>query len=166
MAKPEKNSPPAVAYGIKWHKLERPESWKPTAPGTELIGYYLGQSLRDGQYGQYNVALLTVPSGDGYSRPFTISGTTLISAIDAGQVKDGQLLRITFQGYGESARGHNYKKFDVYVGEGQLDEWVFALLFKRMETGDYPGEIEIPPGLCGLCEQPGHSMGDCPTEED
>ena len=162
MANPQQKN--SIAYGIKWHKLERPAPWKPTEPGTELVGYYLGQSLRDGQFGQYNVALLSVPSGDGYSRPFTISGTAVISKIDAGVVVIGQLLRVTFQGWKDLGKDRKYKQFDVYVGEGQLDDQTAALLFKRMEEGDY-GDGKIPQVFCGLCQQSGHSMANCPTEE-
>jgi hypothetical protein len=101
MSRPLLKSTEAVAYGVKWHKLERPEPWKPTEEGSEVVGYYLGTSLRDGLHGQYNVAMFAVPSGDGYSKPITVSGTTVISKIEAAQIEPGQLMRITFQGWGE-----------------------------------------------------------------
>lgn len=92
MSQPLRKGDPSVAYGVKWHKLERPGPWKPTEEGAELVGYYLGQSLRDGIHGQYYIALFAVPSGDSYSKPVTVSGTALLQRLMLAQQQEHERL--------------------------------------------------------------------------
>jgi hypothetical protein len=134
----------AVAYGVKWHKLSFPKPWKPDEDGEELIGYYLGQTTYDGQFGQYNVVMLAVPTGKGYSQPYTASGSALLRAIDGGQVERGQLVRVTFQGHKDLGDDRYMKRFDVYIGEGgHLDDQTAELLYDRLVNGDY-GDGKVP----------------------
>lgn len=147
----------AVAHGVKWHKLSHPKTWKPTEAGEEIVGYYLGQSVRDGQYSQYVVVLLAVPTGHGFTQPYVVSGTALISAIDAGQVEEGYLIRIVFGGMKDLGNGKNLKLFEVYVGEGELDEGIAADLFATIKT--HTGKTEP---RCSVCHQTGHNRRTCP----
>lgn len=137
MAKPRQKNNAAVAYGVTWHKLNFPKPWKPEEPGAELVGYYLGQTHYTGQFGQYRVVLLAVPTGQGYSQPYTISGTAILRAIDGGQVAQGQLLRVTFRGIKNLGDDRHLKQFDVFVGDGQIDDAVANLLYRRLLEEEY-----------------------------
>lgn len=145
----------AVAYGVRWYKLNRPKTWSPKNPEEEIVGYYLGQSLRDGQFGQYTVVMLAVPTGKGFTQPYTISGTTLISAIDGAQIEEGQLVRIVYQGIKELGDDKRMKLFDVYVGEAMLDETIAADLFDNLQSKD-----DKRP-RCSICNGIGHNRRTC-----
>jgi hypothetical protein len=155
-----------IAYGVKWRKLERPKTWKPTEAGSDLMGYYLGQSVRDGRFGQYTVALFAVPTGHGFTQPYVVSGTSLISALDGGQVGKGSLVRVTYQGTKPLQDNRTVKLFDVYVGEGHLDEQTAATMFERIEAGDTPTDDEpSTERKCGICRAPGHNRSTCPERK-
>lgn len=117
----EPNRPPVE---VTWVKLQRPKNWRPKV-GAELVGYYLGQTYRNGKYGQYKVATISVP-GEPSSQAFTVSGTTVIQALDTADVQQGQLVRVVFNGYKELKPRHDEDKvrkmklFDVYAAAEQL----------------------------------------------
>jgi hypothetical protein len=106
---------------IAWRKLEHPKPWRPSVPEEELVGHYLGQSVRQGSYGEYTVALIGVLDADGSTgMPYIVSGAALINAIDGGNVQVGALLRVVYGGLMELAGGRKMKMFEVFVGEGVL----------------------------------------------
>lgn len=149
----------AVAYGVKWHRLNRPKWWKAAEAGDEIIGYYLGQSLRDGKFGQYTVVMLAVPTGQGFTQPYTISGTALISAIDGAQVEEGSLIRIVYQGIKDLDDDRHMKLFDVYLGEAMLDEGIAADLFNNLQSDP------MQQRRCSHCHQTGHNRRTCPEAD-
>lgn len=105
----------AIHARYKWRAIQPPRKWQPTEPGSELTGFYGGKTLRDGPHGQYYVCLVHVP----LQGTFTASGTHLIQAVDAGMVPIGHPVRIVWQGYKETAAGHQMKVFEVMVAEGE-----------------------------------------------
>lgn len=113
-----------AATGIVWRKLERPKDWKPSEAGDELLGYYLGKTLRDGKWGQYEVAMLSVP-GTSNNQVWTVSGTQVIQAIEGGGAHKGALLRVVFGGWKdlepkEEGEPRRMKLFECFVGEGVI----------------------------------------------
>jgi len=128
---------------INWRRIERPKTWRPAA-GTTLVGYYIGKSVRDGKHGQYEVVIIGVPVGDGFSRPHMISGTQIVQAIDAGNVQPGNLVRVTFEGMQELKRKRDdgtpfeMKVFVVDVAEGSLSVEETAAYIRELN-----GEIEV-----------------------
>lgn len=104
---------------ILWNKLERPKNWKPEE-GQEIVGYYLGTSTRDGQYGQYKVVLIAVPKGDGFSKPVMISGCQVVQALDGSNVQQGAFIRISFVGMKDLGEGRSMKIMDVYEASGSI----------------------------------------------
>jgi hypothetical protein len=156
----------AVAHGVKWHKLNRPQPWNPTKPGAELVGYYLGQSIRTGVYGEYTIIMLAVPTGHGFTQPYTVSGVALINAIDGGLVEEGYLVRIVYQGVKDLDEERAVKLFDVYVGEGYLDERIAGELFNSIETKPRTKRKPRAKGRhCSVCGQPGHNKRTCPERD-
>lgn len=117
----ETPAPPKVATGdalrerFRWKKVAAPKPWKPTHNNDELVGYYGGQTLRDGQYGQYKVIILHVP---GEPQPFTVSGTRIIQLFDASLVGIGHAVRVQYLGMKDMGNGHTMKDFNVYIAEG------------------------------------------------
>lgn len=152
----------AVAHGVKWHKLNRPRAWVPSEPGAEIVGYYLGQSVREGRYGQYSTVMLAVPTGHGFTQPYTVSGVSLINAIDAGQIEEGYLIRIVFWGYKDLDEDRSVKLFNVYVGEGHLNERIAAELFVAMQTPDPKPKTKAR--HCRICGKEGHNSRTCPEK--
>lgn len=104
---------------IRWHKLERPRDWRPNA-GEDLAGYYIGKTMRNGPYGQYEVVLIAVPVDDGMSRPLMVSGVQILQAIDGSGIQPGKFIRVVFGGYEDITGGRQRKRFDVYAAEGSI----------------------------------------------
>jgi len=155
----------AVAHGIRWRKLNRPKRWQPKKPGTELVGHYLGQTLMDGKFGQYSVAMIAVPLGEGFSQPYTVSGTAVITSIDGSGLEEGQLLRLVYQGIKELSNGRKMKMFDVYAGEAILDETTALMLAAKMEEQEAETKAEAKVRRCGHCREPGHYRTRCPNKD-
>jgi len=105
---------------IRWKKLKSPKTWRPKNAGSELVGYYLGKTLKDGQWGQYYVVMVAVPGKDGFSAPYMASGSALIRALDGGQVEVGSFVRIVFGGMKDLGEDRYMKEFEVFVGEGTI----------------------------------------------
>lgn len=109
----------AVIDGIrdrfKWRQVVAPRAWLPEVVGQELIGYYGGRTLRQGQFGQYEVVLVHVPLDGCYM----LTGTRLIQLMDAAMAPIGHPVRIVWQGTKPTGRGHEMKMFDVMVAEGE-----------------------------------------------
>lgn len=106
---------------IIWRRLEHPKPWRPTLPGEELVGYYLGQTKRQGSYGEYTVALIGVIDAEGaVGTPRLVSGAALINALDGGMAQVGTLLRVVYGGVVEISGDRKMKAFEVFVGEGTL----------------------------------------------
>lgn len=103
---------------VKWRKIHAPKPWHPKERGEELIGYYVGRTLKSGRWGQYEVAVVAVP----YKGTYTVSGTALIQLLDSGMVGRGEAVRIQFLGMKELSSStenerREMKLFDLYVGE-------------------------------------------------
>lgn len=100
---------------MKWRKINAPTTWKPQ-PGEELIGYYGGRTLRDGQFGQYTVVIVAVP----YKGTYMISGTKLIQLFDSAMLARGEAVRVKFLGRKDIStedEKREMKEFELYVGE-------------------------------------------------
>lgn len=101
---------------IKWKKINRPRSWRPSRVGDELIGYYVGRTLRNGQWGQYEVITVVVPNHGA----FMVSGTQLIQLADVALLQYGMAVRIRFLGRKTINEDHEMKEFELYVSEAEL----------------------------------------------
>lgn len=104
---------------ITWQQLVRPALWQPDV-GDELVGYYIGRTVRHGKFGQYEVALIAVPVGDGLSHPRMVSGAALLQLLDGSSVATGRFVRIVFSGTKELKNGHKMKTFEVFAAEGSI----------------------------------------------
>lgn len=110
----------SILERYKWKKVLAPKTWLPKVPGTELVGFYAGRTMRQGSWGQYEVVLVLVPTKGAYM----ISGCQVIQLMDAAMVEAGHPVRIVYngtqelttQGVGESRR---MKLFEVFVAEGE-----------------------------------------------
>lgn len=100
---------------FKWRQVVAPRPWLPEAIGQELIGYYGGRTLRQGQWGQYEVVLVHVPLDGCY----TLSGTRIIQLLDASMCALGHPIRIVWQGTKPTSRNYDMKMYDVMVAEGE-----------------------------------------------
>ncbi len=101
---------------IQWRKVNRPRSWRPKNNGEELIGYYCGRTLRNGQWGQYEVVTVVTPN----SGALMVSGTHLIQLADVAMLKYGDAIRIKFLGVKPVGDGHEMKEFELYVSDTEL----------------------------------------------
>lgn len=99
---------------FRWRKVTAPRPWNPTEVGQELIGYYGGRTLRQGQHGQYEVVIVHVPMDGAY----TLTGVRIIQLLDASMAGIGHPVRIVWQGLHETAAGHKMKMYDVLVADG------------------------------------------------
>lgn len=98
-------------YG--WRKVEAPQAWRPQDLGDELIGYYGGRTVRQGQYGQYEVVLIHVP----YKGAFTITGSQLIRLIDAACITVTHPIRVQWLGSRPTVNGKTEKQFSLMVAD-------------------------------------------------
>ncbi len=101
---------------MKWRKVKRPKSWRPKYDGEELIGYYVGRTLKNGQYGQYEVVTVVTPDHGTYM----VSGTQLIQLADVAMLKYGAAVRIKFIGMKPVGESHTMKEFELYVSDSEL----------------------------------------------
>lgn len=99
---------------IKWRKIKRPKSWRPKEANEELIGYYVGRTLKNGQWGQYEV--ITVVTDDG---TFMVNGTQLIQLADVAMLEYGAAIRIKFLGMKKTGGDHEMKEFELYVNDAE-----------------------------------------------
>lgn len=118
------NEKPREVFGdihsrYEWKKVQAPHTWKPSAIGEELAGFYGGKTIRTGRYGQYEVALVHIPRRG----TFMVTGTRALQLIDAANINVGWPIRIVWQGRkdcGTTDDGEvkQMKLVDVYVAEG------------------------------------------------
>jgi hypothetical protein len=134
---------------ITWREVTPPKTWQPK-DGDVIVGYYMGKSRRDGRWGQYEVVVVGVPTGDGFNSPYLISGTKIVQAIDSGNVQPGKLVRVTFKGRKEigkpddDGRKHEVKVFVVETADGP-DLTIEAVRAYIATLGEVPVEPEPEP---------------------
>lgn len=119
---------------IKWKKLSRPRPWRPTEEGQEIVGVYLGYTVRDGQWGIYQVALIAVEQPDGVRVPFTVTGTSLIQILDGACVAFGAYVRIIYKGVRLLGGERHMKLYEVFQGEGMLSKEEIAEYSKWVDA--------------------------------
>lgn len=104
----------------EWKRIEAPKTWRPKHNGEELVGYYAGKSVRNGQFGQYEIVMVTVPRRG----VFMISGTRIVQLADASGVQYGWPVRVVWQGLADlpplavGERARTMKQFEFFVAEG------------------------------------------------
>ena len=94
-----------------WKRVRALISWTPRAPGDELCGFFGGQTVRTGQYGEYTVVLVHVPDVGSY----TVTGTELVRLVNAARLQDGEPVRIVFRGRERTSSDREIKRFDLLV---------------------------------------------------
>ena len=102
----------------KWREVTAPRTWRPEEIGEELVGYYGGRTLREGQYGQYEVIIVHAP-GDG---AYMLTGVRVVQLMDASMASVGDPVRIIWGGLKETGAGHHMKLYSVMVAEGEAIE--------------------------------------------
>jgi len=120
---------------FKWRKVQAPKTWRPADVGEEVVGYYGGQTLKEGRYGQYSVALVHVPLGESVM----LSGTKVIQLIDSSLIKPGHPIRIIWMGMKDLPNGHTMKDFEVHVAEGE------AVPFEALPLPETPPTLTVVP---------------------
>lgn len=86
------NQPIDLRARYAWKKVEAPKTWRPSTNGEELTGFYGGKTLRNGQWGQYEVIVVHVP----HRGTFMVSGTRVIQLVDAADIQTGWPIRIVY----------------------------------------------------------------------
>jgi hypothetical protein len=116
-----------------WKKVEAPKTRRPKFNGEELLGYYGGRTLRNGRFGQYEVALIHVPKRGS----FMLSGVRLMQLIDAALISEGHPIRVVWGGTvpirGSDPEDKKYMKmYEVYVADGEVLEQAFVSAATRL----------------------------------
>lgn len=78
-----------------------------------MVGRYCGQTIRDGNFGQYRIAIVAADDG----RAYTISGTKIIQLMDVAAVGLGDVVRVVFNGVTQIDDDRSMKDFDLYIAE-------------------------------------------------
>jgi hypothetical protein len=105
----------------KWKQVEAPKPWRPKYNGEELCGFYGGKSVRDGQFGQYQVIIVHVPQRGA----FMLSGVLIVNLVDAAGFVLGSPIRVVWKGLEkltpkeDDERPRTMKRFDVFEAEGE-----------------------------------------------
>lgn len=94
----------------KWRKVNAPSAWHPNRVGDTVEGTFIGRTIKDGSYGQYQILLITVGA-----RTVTISGTVVIQLADAAMLERGDPVKIVFQGHKDLSGDRTMKLFEMYV---------------------------------------------------
>jgi hypothetical protein len=113
---------------FKWRRVQAPQRWSPTEVGQEVVGYYGGQTVKTGAYGQYQVVLIHIPMG----QSLMLSGTKLIQLVDASLIPPGHPIRVIWKGLTDLRNGHTMKDFEVLVAEGE------AIPFDSLPVSEEP----------------------------
>jgi len=98
---------------VTWREVKAPTSWRPKK-GEELVGWYMGRTKKNGQWGQYEVLTVLVP----YKGVVMISGVMVIQLADAAMFTPGDAIRIVYEGQKELDEERSMKMFKLFVGEG------------------------------------------------
>jgi len=103
----------------EWRRVDAPKTWRPRMIGEELVGFFGGKTTRKGQWGQYDVVLVHVPSRGS----FMVSGTRVNQLVDAADIQTGWPVRIVWRGavaLPPTADGEprSMKQYEVFVAEG------------------------------------------------
>jgi hypothetical protein len=104
----------SILERYKWKKVLAPKTWLPKVPGTELVGFYAGRTMRSGSWGQYEVVLVLVPSKGAYM----VSGCQVIQLLDAAMIEVGHPVRIAYNGTQEISEDRKMKLFELHVADG------------------------------------------------
>ncbi len=96
---------------LPWKKVEAPIFWRPREVGAQLVGFYMGRTLRTGSYGQYEVVMIFVP-GEG---AYIVSGTKIVQLIDASGLTRGEPVKVLWMGEEPLKEGKKMKMFEVYT---------------------------------------------------
>ncbi len=102
----------------KWKKVNAPKAWRPRTIGEEIVGFYGGRTIRNGPYGQYEVALIRTTD----VRAYLVTGVSIIQALDAANLTTEQAIRIVWMGDKDLGRTDDGKPkfmhmYEVYVAD-------------------------------------------------
>jgi hypothetical protein len=95
---------------VDWTKVTAPQSWAPSA-GDVLLGYYQGRVQKTGQFGDYEVIQVLVPS-DGI---YAISGAGILQLAASATLSTGDPVKIVFKGTKDLPNGHTKKLFELFI---------------------------------------------------
>lgn len=112
----EHESAESLRERFDWKKVVAPKVWRPKYNGEELIGFYGGRTVRNGQFGQYEVVLIHVPQRGA----FVVNGVRIIQLIDAALITPGHAVRIVWRGMMDLGDDKKMRSYDVFVAEGKV----------------------------------------------
>lgn len=122
-----------------WRKIRAPKTWRPRDVGEELIGYYCGRTVRDGQWGQYETLIVVVPEVGA----MMISGTKIIQLADIALLENGQLIRVKFCGRKLLDGDREMKDFELYVADDDATPTIEDVVSMQMAVNEIKHE-EVP----------------------
>jgi len=106
----------ALREKYKWREVVVPQVWRPDEVGEEIIGKYGGRTLRNGQYGQYEVILVHVPDEGTYM----LTGVRIVQLMDASMIELGHPVRVIWKGVKTTGSGYEMKDYEVLVADGEV----------------------------------------------
>ena len=104
-----------IRVRYKWRKIKAPQVWRPEVIGQEVVGFYGGQTVRDGKWGQYRIVIVHTPLVGSY----TLSGAAICNLVDASAVPMGHPVRIVWQGHKDLGDGRTLKMYELFVADEQ-----------------------------------------------
>lgn len=99
---------------VKWKEVEAPSTWRPRK-GEELVGYFMGKTMKNGKFGEYSVITVLVP----YKGAVMISGTKIIQLVDTSLIRQGEPIKVVYCGQIDIGGDKKMKTFKMYMGEGE-----------------------------------------------
>lgn len=104
-----------IAHGVRWTKLQQTQRWEPEI-GESIHGAFLGLKHKKGMYGEYKCCLIQTVDG-----VRSITGITLIDAIENSAIQHDDLIRIVYKGNAISGTTlHEWKVFEIFVAEKSM----------------------------------------------
>jgi hypothetical protein len=97
-----------------WKKVTKAQRWDPEE-GDELVGYYGGQTVQNGTFGEYTVIILHVPQGGSYM----LTGMKLVQLVDVSPAQVGDPMIVKWLGHKKTGGGHQMKDYEVKVADGE-----------------------------------------------
>ena len=99
---------------IQWKEVEAPTYWRPRK-GDELVGYYAGQTKRNGKFGEYTIVTVLVP----YKGAVMVSGSMIVQLADSSMIRLGEPIKIVYLGKKDIGDDRTMKTFKMFIGEGE-----------------------------------------------
>lgn len=98
-----------ISHGKKWRQVSAPKVWRPK-DGDTLVGAYGGISIKKGMHGEYRNLIVRTDN-----ETFLVSGTKIMSLVDASGVETLQNVRVVYKGLVDVGNEHPMKDYDLFI---------------------------------------------------